>query len=247
MKTLNLVCHAGAKKVAREQVDAVETPVGTDTWKPISHGSFINGVVASMQDAGLRVVSEVHALGKEGKRYFGMFQMQNGHSHDDYSLVVGMRNSHDKMLPAGLVVGSGVFVCDNLAFSGEIKVGRKHTVNIVRDLPGMISGAVARIADLRTRMDTRIDTYKRIGMTDTEAHDFMVRSLDADVIKTTYLPDVVKEWRNPSHPEFATERNAWRLFNGYTEAMKQAPVFDRPRATIALHQMMDSFCGIAGN
>jgi hypothetical protein len=29
-----------------------------------------------------------------------------------------------------------VFVCDNLAFSGEIKIARKHTRFIVRDLPG---------------------------------------------------------------------------------------------------------------
>lgn len=244
MKTLNLVCHAGAKKVAREQVDAVVTPVGTDTWKPISHKYFVDSVLSALSNEGLRVVAEAHALGKENARYFGMFQMQNGHNHDDYSLVVGLRNSHDKMLPAGLVVGSGVFVCDNLAFSGEIKVGRKHTVNIMRDLPAVIAGAVARVKGVREAMDTRIDTYKKIGMSDTEAHDFIVRSLDQKVIKTTYLPDVVREWRNPSHPEFAKERNAWRLFNGYTEAMKQAPVFDRPRATMALHQMMDSFCGV---
>ena len=60
---------------------------------------------------------------------------------DDYSVsnsyryVIGMRNSNDMKFPAGLVIGIAPFVCDNLCFSGEVEVNRKHTVFIKRDLP----------------------------------------------------------------------------------------------------------------
>ena len=56
-------------------------------------------------------------------------------SSEDYCWVLGLRNSHDKTFPAGIVAGASVFVCDNLSFSGEIKFARKHTRFIVRDLP----------------------------------------------------------------------------------------------------------------
>lgn len=40
--------------------------------------------------------------------------------------VLGLRNSPDKMFPAGIVAGASVFVCDNLSFSGVINLARKH-------------------------------------------------------------------------------------------------------------------------
>lgn len=54
---------------------------------------------------------------------------------NSYRYVIGMRNSNDMKFPAGLVIGIAPFVCDNLCFSGEVEVKRKHTTNIKRDLP----------------------------------------------------------------------------------------------------------------
>ena len=51
--------------------------------------------------------------------------------------------------PAGLVLGAAVFVCDNLSFSGEVKLARKHTSMIERDLPGLVGRAVGLLGDLR--------------------------------------------------------------------------------------------------
>jgi hypothetical protein len=70
----------------------------------------------------MTVVNEAHGLTKDGNRYFGLIQVANGHNADDFGLVIGLRNSHDKMIPAGLVLGASVFVCDNLSFSGEVRL-----------------------------------------------------------------------------------------------------------------------------
>jgi hypothetical protein len=247
MKTLNLMVHAGGMKVERAQVDEVLTPVATQTWHPIPHKRFIDGVISSLDRSGLHVVSEAHALGRDGQRYFGMFQLRNGNNPADYSLVVGLRNSHDKSFPAGLVVGSGVFVCDNLAFSGEIQIGRKHTTHIERDLPELMQSAVGRIGDLRKHQDNRIDAYKRFEMSDTQAHDIVIQALDTRVAPVTYIPEILKEWRAPRHPEFAVAKNGWRLFNAFTEVLKASSLFERPRATQALHGLMDTACGVGKN
>ena len=245
MTTLNLTLHAGAARTDRSAVEAVKTPRKTETWHPIPHARFVDGVIKSLDRSGLHVVTEAHALGRDGARYFGMFQVQNGKNPADYSLVVGLRNSHDKSFPAGLVVGSGVFVCDNLAFSGEVRIGRKHTVNIERDLPGLIQSAVGRIGDLRKHQDRRIEAYKSREITDTQAHDLMIQALDARIAPVTYIPEILKEWRAPRHAEFAEAKNGWRLFNAFTEVLKESSLFERPRATQALHGLLDQACSVA--
>nr|MBS0019438.1 hypothetical protein [Gammaproteobacteria bacterium] len=49
--------------------------------------------------------------------------------------MVGLRGSYDQTLPRGLAVGSRVFVCDNLAFSGEVTIKTKQTTFIGQRLP----------------------------------------------------------------------------------------------------------------
>lgn len=242
MKTLNLMVHAGAMRVDRGQIESAATPKPTETWFPIPHHRFLEGIQLAVENSGLHVVEEAHALSEDKNRYFGLLQLANGKNPEDYSLILGLRNSHDKKFPAGLVVGSGVFVCDNLAFSGEIKIARKHTRYINDDLPRLIDGAIGRLGDMRKTQDERIASYKSKEMTDLQAHDFLIQSLDAQVMPVTRIPDVLKEWRTPRHAEFAEQKNAWRMFNAYTEVMKDSNVFLRPKTTQALHGLMDTFC-----
>lgn len=239
-----LMLHCGAQKVYREVLDSVPTPEPTASWCPIPHGDMLGGIQGTLERAGYRVATEAHALAKDGARYFGLLEIVNDHAKGDYSLVVGLRNSHDKSIPAGLVIGSKVFVCDNLAFSGEIRIARKHTTFIERDLPSLIERAVGRLADVRGRQDARIAAYKRTEISDGQAHDLLVQGLDARVFPVTYLPDVLKEWRSPRHPEFAAGKTGWRFFNAATETLKRMTLFRRPVATQALHGLLDGACGV---
>lgn len=244
MKTANLILHCGAAHVAREAITAVATPEHTDTWYPIPHADFVNQVEAALQTANMRVVEQAHSLTKEGNRYFGLLQVANCQTTgEDYSYVLGLRNSHDKSFPAGLVVGSEVFVCDNLSFSGEIRIARKHTKFIMDDLPRLTSNAVGMLAEKWTLMTDRIERYKTSELSDKDAHDFLVRSIDAGAATLQQLPAILKEWRAPRHPEFAQAKTAWRLFNAFTEIGKEASLSMLPKRTISLHGLMDAQVG----
>jgi hypothetical protein len=191
----------------------------------------------------LKIVNQAHALSADQHRYFGLLEVVNGQNHGDYGLVLGLRNSHDKSFPAALVVGSGVFVCDNLSFSGEIAIARRHTRFIERDLPGLVQLAVGRLGDLRGLQDQRIAQYKSTRLTNMRAHDLIVRALTARVMPATAIPKVVEEWRRPRHPEFTEGgRTAWRLFNAVTEAIKGRSLDVLPRRTQMLHGMLDAVC-----
>ncbi len=244
MHTARLCLHTGARSATREEVAVVATPPRTATWVPIPHGRLLAGVQASLERAGLSVVSEAHGLTRDGARYFGLLQVVNGHADGDFGLVVGLRNSHDKSFPAGLVVGASVFVCDNLSFSGEVKLARKHTVHVERDLPQLIEGAVGRLGDLRRAQEARFASYRQQELTDAAVHDLVIQALDSQVVPVTRIPDVLTEWRSPRHPEFCDGKTAWRLFNAFTESLK-GNLDALPRRTQALHGLLDSVCGLA--
>ncbi len=204
----------------RDEVARVTTPGRTRSWFPIPHTTLLDGVQAALERAGLRVTHESHGLGRDGNRLFSLLKVSDGTDPGDFELTLGVRNSHDRTYPDGLVIGATVFVCDNLSFSGEIKLARKHTVHIARDLPQLIVGAVGRLGDLRRSQELRFARYKQHELSDAAAHDLLVQMLDARVLPVTKLPLALSEWRAPRHPEFRDGKTAWRLFNAITESAK---------------------------
>jgi hypothetical protein len=248
MRQSNLVLHCGASQATHEQVEAVVTPGRTDSWVPIPHHRVLTGIANALTRSGMKIVTEAHGLTREGKRYFGLLQVgQDGAADGDFGLVVGVRNSHDKSFPCELALGASVFCCDNLSFSGTVRLARKHTAHIERDLPQLVDRAISLLGDLSHTQEKRFAAYKakEIG-TDAEVHDFLVRAVDSRVLPITRLTEVLKNWREPPHPEFK-ERTAWSLFNAFSESWKERGrnLHELPKVSQALHGMMDSFCGLA--
>lgn len=245
MKPVKLCLHTGGAQVEFSALSNVRTPAATLTHFPIAHDDLVNRVRVGLGNANLEIVSEVHALAKEGNRYFGLFQISKpGMSMEDYSLVMGLRNSHDKTFPAGIAVGSQVFVCDNLAFSGEIKLARKHTTHIFRDLPGKIGLAIGKLSEAWVSQDRRFQAYKQTTLTDRRDVDsLLIRAMENEAATVTQLKHVLHEWRNPSHVEFAP-RTVWSLFNAFTEVAKENSIDVLPARTTALTGLLDGFCGI---
>ncbi|SHJ08854.1 protein of unknown function [Rubritalea squalenifaciens DSM 18772] len=217
----NLLLHCGANTVERGDVYRIPTPASTITWYPMPHRHLLEEVESQLWDSGLEILSETHALSHEGARYFGVIEVaKHGSTHEDYSWVIGIRNSHDKTFPAGLVAGTRVMICDNLAFSGMVKIQRKHTRFAARDLRHLTNRAIGKLGDRLQSMDERISLYKQSRVTDLQAHDLIVRAVDAGAITNSQIPEVVGQWRKPDHECFE-RRTAWSLFNAFTEATKK--------------------------
>jgi hypothetical protein len=237
----NLLLHCGAHAVDREIIGS--TPKNpTVTWTPGPHMALIEEVEQVLRSNGLSVVNQAHSLTHDGLRYFGLMEIQNGVIHRDYAWVLGLRNSHDKSFPAGIVAGANVFVCDNLSFSGEIKIARKHTRFILRDLPFLTERAIGRLMERWHHQDQRIGAYKGEKLSDAEVHDLIIRSTDVRACTPRQIPAILKEWRNPRHEEFHA-RTFWVLFNSFTEVLK-GNLNELPKRTEALHGLLDSYVGL---
>ena len=241
MNKCNLILHCGAAEVPRKALAAVPTPAATETWHPIPHEEFVSRVEWELPRYGLDIMQEAHALTHDGgSRYFGLVQVAHeGLEHSDYSLVIGLRNSHDKSLPAGLVAGAQVLVCDNLSFAGEICLARRHTPNIMRDLPSLVGDALGRLLVMFRTQEQRVERYRATRLSDADAHDLTIQALDTGVVCASKIPALLHEWREPRYEDFEP-RTVWSFFNATTEVLKGA-LHLLPRRSQALYRLCDEY------
>lgn len=198
-----------------------------------------------LESTGFTITEETHALSHEGARYFGVLCVTlPGRMAADFGWVVGLRNSHDQTYPAGLVAGTRVFVCDNLAFSGEVRISRKHTRFAERDLRHLTARAVGQLGDRFRGLDDRVEAYKAERITNARAHDIVIRAVDCAAISPAQIPGVLDQWRRPAHEAFAS-RNAWSLWNAFTEVFKGINPHTALRRGEALHGLFDAESGVA--
>jgi hypothetical protein len=236
---MTLILHCGAKPATREEVDSIETPKGTDTWTPIAHGEIADAVRASLSGTGLAPRQEDYGLTKDGLRLFGLFTLAG--DHPDYALTVGFRNSHDKSFAASVCCGSRVFVCDNLAFAGEVTISSKHTKHLRSRLNRIVCEAVEKLTAKRALVEKRIALYKETEVkSQSHLHDLVLRSFRAQAIPAQAIPHVINEFEEPRHPEFR-DWTVWNLQNAFTEVLKGYG--DLERRTIRLNGVLDAEIG----
>jgi len=218
----NLMLHRGGWEATKADLASAPVPEPTSSYHPVAYGRFVEEVELHVPRFGLAVQSSQFALARDGSQMFGVLTCANGHNAGDYALAIGLRNSYDRSLSVGLVAGTRVFCCDNLAFSGEVAMTRKHTANVFRDLPDLIYRMLSQVTVLKTRTDEEIVGMKVLPMPPERAHHVMVAAIRAGISPASRLPKIIQAWDEPKHEEFVP-RTAWSLFNAFTEVLKSGP------------------------
>ena len=219
------------------------TPDGTDSHTPIPHFSLVDETHAALERAGLEVEQEEHALARGGLRYFGGFALKgNDIKADDRRLVLGLRNAHDKSFAASVCIGNQMMVCENLCFSSDVKLARRHTKNIVADLPRVLSSAISRVVSHWSDMGKRIDAYKGIEVAKANAADMIIDLVDAKAFPARDVYKAVKEFETPRHDEFKAG-SLWTLYNGITEHLKAGDLSKLPQRTMTVQSVFDKLAG----
>lgn len=215
----SVLVHRGGWEATRGDLAAVPLPPETQSYVPVSHVRLIEELELHVPRFGLTVVKESFALAREGSQMFAVLSCTNGHNMTDYCLAIGVRNSYDRSLAVGIVTGSRVFCCDNLAFSGEVQAERKHTVNVFRDLPDMLYRMLGKVTVMKARQDQEIQAMKLLPLDVRAADHILVEAVRRDALPASKLPQVIQAWEKPRHEEFQ-ERNAWSLFNAFTDVTR---------------------------
>lgn len=141
---MTLMLHVNAKPIDYDGLRSLQTPEATATHVPIPHFRVVDLVKTTVGMYGHEIVSEHHGITEDDARYFGLLSLRS--TYTGYEDTVGLRNSRDKSFPTGVAFGSRVFVCDNLAFIADHVVKRRHTANLKRDLPGLVTEMIEPLA-----------------------------------------------------------------------------------------------------
>ena len=216
---MSLMLHRGGWTATRTDLAAVPVPEATESYHPVPYGRFVEEVELHVPRFGLTIRSEQFALAREGNQMFGVLTCTNGKPSGDYRLAIGLASSLDRSLALSCCSGVQVTVCDNLAFSGEVVMRRKHTVNVFRDLPDLIHRMLSQVSSMRERTESEIAAMRVRELPPAHAHHLMVEAVKGHVVPASRLPKVIEAWEEPRHEEFRP-RTAWSLFNAFTEVQK---------------------------
>ena len=204
-------------ETTEEQVRAVATPPATFSHYPIPHGDFIQQVRAGANRAGLVPNREKFSLACVGNQLFGVMTCDS--DTNDQQICLGLRHSHNKSIAGGLCAGVNIFVCDNLIFSGEVVIRRKHTRNMVQDLPYMIDSLFKQLPSYINRQTDQIDRFKLAKINNIQASYLMISAMKRGAFPASKLPLVLEQWERPNYDAFQP-RTAWSLLNAFTQVNK---------------------------
>lgn len=242
--TLSL--HAGARPAERGELALVPVPRATKSWHPVGHDKVIGAVEECLSGAGFAIRHARYGLSKDDARMFATLDLTSPLA-PGVSLAVGVRNSMDKSLPLGFCAGSRVFVCDNLAFSSELLVRRKHTVNGNIRFHEAIALAVHGLNQFKTQEAARINRFRELTLTEDRACGVILKSFEDGIIGHRLLKPVLNGWHAPVQDEFKP-RTAWSLFNSFTDALRDKALSQPQQhadATIHLTRLLDPLTAAA--
>ena len=231
-----LICHRGAREVARDELTRVACPPAEGRWRPVPHSEVLSHAEQSLTDAGYTIDRMSLALSSDDARFFGTLTLRTPLS-DGVNLAVGLRSSIDKSISLQWCCGSRVFVCDNLAFTAQTMITRKHTRFGIERYHDAISKVVSELDDYREYEARRICEMQRRELSDEQAESVLLRAFEVGIIGPHALPVAINEWRKPSFPEFENSKSAWRLYNALTFALGKRAKTNPPahaRSTIQL-------------
>jgi len=223
-------------KIGRPELAQIPVPDATPTHKPIPHHTIIEALVETLSFRHIGVVNEEYAVSNDGMKMFGVLDLET--QMDGCRFSIGIRNSHDKSLRLGMTAGIRVFVCSNMAFSGEFTpVLAKHSKSF--NLIDTLAVGVDRIQRNFEPMQRQGEGWRQTQITDERAKlifysAFIDGKLEAP---RSLLPEVHRLYFEPEYPEFS-QRTLWSLSNAFTSAFKKLDPVPQFKATAKLGEFL---------
>lgn len=232
-----MLLHAGGQAVTRADLNLIPLPEATESYTPVSHYQLTERIATISRDLlnGYTMVGEQYALARDGKQMFAYLQFKNGAT--DMGLALGYRNSYDRSMSVAFAMGASVFVCDNLALTGDITVMRKHTKNVWNALEDSLIATIYRSQQNFQQIVCDAETMKAQELGDRRAYEMMGFLFGEEIISPRQITVVRDQWHKPKHEDFRP-RTAWSFYNACTEALKSCPPTAAMEKHIELHKIM---------
>ena len=236
-ETSTLIGYAG-RTINRENLALVPTPPATATHQPVPHHEIVQALVETLGFRHIGVVRDEYAVSPDGMKMFGVLDLETEMHGARFS--IGLRNSHDKTMRLALTCGYRVFVCSNMAFSGDFTpVLAKHSKSF--SLVDSISVGVDRMQRNFEPMRKQVEAWRATELTDISAKMIIYEAfIQSELEVPKHLARRVHDnYFEPQYDEFRS-RTMWSLSNAFTSAFKELDPVPQFRATAKLGEYLEA-------
>ena len=221
-------------RVSESEVFNVPSVPFTKTFKPFHHKQVIESIRSALNMVGLGIVSTEYVLGNEGKRMFGVFDLDSG--TDELGWSMGFRNALDKSFAITIIAGSRVFLCSNLAFDGEAIEMRRHTKGLtIEELEFLAFRAIKTLIVRLTTFQNWHLGLKQYDLSDTDAKVMLVDMISQKVFPASKFPRFHDLYFG------AYEPTLWGFHEATTETLKDTNLLTLPKKNKALNTIINHY------
>ncbi len=236
-----------SKLIALDDLRAMPAPEPLSPFhKPIHHADLVDAILAEADRRDLRATKTQFGLGAKGAALFGVIDFQ---PKDAVALVtapvevpsvqtpgttgisLGFRAGNDYSLALKGVAGQRVFVCDNLALSGDMfAFARKHTTGM--DLYDVIARGFDVFATQATDLAKQIAKLEGEDLTDDQAKLLIYEVFAGRILPVKLFDDVIDLYFDEAtltHRPDCQPRTKFGVHNAMTRTVKQlspVPAFE---------------------
>jgi hypothetical protein len=230
--TATLVAHRGATLVSREELAEYDPPEPEGRWKPVKHSLIVDLMHEELKRRNIAAVKEEYAIQRDGHSLFAALTT-NWLDTGETAAAIAFRHANDKSEAMKMYAGVRVFICDNMALSGdEIILNRKHTVRL--NVATELTKAFDRYKDGALILQRNIEDLKAGSLALGDAQRKLFEIFYRRILPARMLVPVTDSYL--SHED----RSDWGLLNALTLHCKHLA----PSGNIRAHARLGKYFGL---
>jgi hypothetical protein len=230
--TATLTAHRGATLVSRDDLARYEPPEPEGRWRPVKHALIVDLMHEELARRDIHISKEEYAIQREGSYLFAALTT-NWLNTGETAAAIAFRHSNDKTEAMKMYAGVHVFICDNMALSGdEIILNRKHTTRL--NVAAELTKAFDRYRDGTLVLQHNIEDLKAGSLSIGDAQRKLFEIFYRRLLPTRMLIPVTDSYLSK---EDCTD---WGLLNALTLHAKNLP----PNGNIRAHAQVGRYFGL---
>jgi len=246
---MGLMLHCGAHEVKVHELRDVPVPeavheyIGrsghtktlarTQRWRGIQHYDIVNAIDGVCQNKGMPIDLKRTRWGvsDDGGDLFGYIKFEtelmgrptviSQYFTDEMEPTMGFRHSNLSKFAAKGTIGGNVFVCDNMAITGEIAFNIKHTSGNIHNINSVMEEGINKYLKNIPKLGEMVRNLKSITIDDRKLASAYLRAGRDKLMSWSHIGYVDKLWENPTHDAFKRSRDGWRLYNAFNTVVKR--------------------------
>jgi len=230
--TATLTAHRGATLVTRDELARYEPPEAEGRWRPVKHSLIVDLMHEELARREIQITQEEYAIQREGNYLFAALTT-NWLDTRETAAALAFRHSNDKTEAMKMYAGVHVFICDNMALSGdEIILNRKHTTRL--NVAAELTKAFDRYRDGTLVLQRNIEDLKAGPLSLGDAQRKLFEMFYRRLLPTRMLSPVTDSYLSKE------DRTDWGLLNACTLHAKNLP----PNENMRAHARLGKFFGL---